>query len=71
MAGGVWSAHGVWVRGMRAAQRGVAPRGVELRTQHLGWYLAVASCVITAVSGLFALVFGRGNVMGRGSGLRA
>jgi TPP-dependent trihydroxycyclohexane-1,2-dione (THcHDO) dehydratase len=44
---------------------------VELRTQHLGWYLAVASCVITAVSGLFALVFGRGNVMGRGAGLRA
>ena len=54
-----------WVGGMDTANEDVRGRvDIELRTQHVGWYFAVVSCGFTCVSGLFALVFGRGNVLG-------
>jgi hypothetical protein len=36
---------------MDTAQEGVRVANLELRTQHVGWYLALAACAFTSVSG--------------------
>ena len=59
----VWASHGAWVDGMELCQRGVhAP--IRLRTQHAGWYVGILANGLAFVSGAFAVLFGRGNVLG-------
>ena len=59
----VWASHGAWVDGMELCQRGVhAP--IRLRTQHGGWYVGILANGLAFVSGAFAVLFGRGNVLG-------
>lgn len=59
----VWASHAGWVDGMELCQRGVhAP--IRLRTQHAGWYVGILANGLAFVSGAFAVLFGRGNVLG-------
>jgi hypothetical protein len=59
----IWAAHAIWTRGMKTAQRDVAIP-LTLSSPHAGWYIAVLSVKMTASGGVFAVLFGRGNVLG-------
>ena len=62
--GGLWSAHGVWTKGVHIAQDAVKTPSIDVQRQHAGWYMALVSCGMTFISGVIALAFGRGNVLG-------
>lgn len=66
IVGGCWGARFVYADAMAAAQRD-ARSLVRLRTQHLGWYVALAASASVVAAGAVAALFGRGAALGPSS----
>ena len=61
--GGAWGVYGVYASSMPMAQLDVHAR-ITLRTQHVGWYLALLADAFASLGGVVAVLFGRGAILG-------
>ena len=61
--GGAWGVYGVYASSMPMAQLDVHAR-ITLRTQHVGWYLALLADASASLGGVVAVLFGRGAILG-------
>ena len=61
--GGAWGVYGVYASSMPMAQLDVHAR-ITLRTQHVGWYLALLADAFASLGGVVAILFGRGAILG-------
>ena len=61
--GGAWGVYSVYASSMPMAQLDVHAR-ITLRTQHVGWYLALLADASASLGGVVAVLFGRGAILG-------